>query len=66
MDSLYIPLTDGKWKIAVIVHPRKIVGCQERVLAQIKALLDANPLKNALSPYILGRSRIVSSRGCCR
>ena len=71
-DNLYISLTDGKWNIAVGVHMRKAVGCQERVLTHFNALLDTNPLVKALgefgmdrmSPRILGQSRITSSRKC--
>ena len=55
-DTFSIPLTDGKWKIAVGVHPRKAVGCQERVLTHIKALLDTNPLVKALGEFGLDRT----------
>ena len=51
-----IILTDGKWTIAVGVHPRKAVGCPERHLIRIKALLDTNPLGKALGEIRLDRT----------
>ena len=51
-----IPLMDGKWKIAIGVHPRKAVGCPEHHLARIKALLDTNPLVKALGEIGLDRT----------
>ena len=55
-DLVSIPLTDGKWKIAVGVHPRKAVGCPEHYLTRIKALLDTNPLVKALGEIGLDRT----------
>ena len=51
-----IPLMDGKWKIAIGVHPRKAVRCPEHHLARIKALLDTNPLVKALGEIGLDRT----------
>ena len=51
-----IPLADGKWKIAVGVHPRKAVGCPETILSRIKILVDTNPLVKALGEIGLDRT----------
>ena len=55
-DLVSIPLTEGKWQIAVGVHPRKAVGCPEHYLTRIKALLDTNPLVKALGEIGLDRT----------
>ena len=57
-DLVSIPLTDGKWKIVLGVHPRKAVGCPEHNLIHIKALLDTNPLMKALGQIGLDRTEL--------
>ncbi|MCG7867848.1 MAG: TatD family hydrolase, partial [Candidatus Thiodiazotropha taylori] len=54
--KLAIPLMDGKWKIAVGVHPRKVRECSEGYISTIRTLLDSNPLVKALGEIGLDRT----------
>lgn len=51
-----IPLTEGKWKVAVGVHPRKALSCTEGIIQRIKSLLDSNSLVRALGEIGLDRT----------
>lgn len=53
---LSIPLMDGRWKIAVGLHPKKVPNCSEAYLEQIKTLLHSNPLVVALGEIGLDRT----------
>lgn len=53
---LSIPLMDGRWKVAVGVHPRKVLQCSDSHLARIRMLLDSNPLVKALGEIGLDRT----------
>ena len=53
---LSIPLMDGRWKVAVGVHPRKVLQCSDSHLARIQMLLDSNPLVKALGEIGLDRT----------
>ena len=53
---LSIPLMDGRWKIAVGLHPKKVPNCSEAYLEQIKTLLYSNPLVVALGEIGLDRT----------
>ena len=45
---LNIPLMDGRWKVAIGVHPHKVGICSENHIITIKTLLDSSPLVKAL------------------
>lgn len=53
---LSIPLMDGRWKVAVGVHPRKVLQCSDSHVARIQMLLDSNPLVKALGEIGLDRT----------
>ena len=54
--KLTLPLMDGRWKVAVGLHPKKVSQCTPGYLSNLKTLLDSNPLVTALGEIGLDRS----------
>ena len=47
---------DGRWKLAVGIHPKKVPNCTDSYLNQVKTMLHSNPLVVALMEVGLDRT----------